>query len=374
MSQNMKISKYKDFSEVDHVYVDCVMTNDTGKFKQASFLQTRTQTIVDNPADYYASIVRFEVPTHNIPTFVAAPLVGSMDVSKLTYSVTITYGTDSETVHLGANNIFQVSSPPAPIQADYRVKYSQYYSFYDYEPFLTSINIAMDTALQNLKLRNPGITTTARPFLRYDAVTGLISITCQTVFNDVDGCLLYFSNDLYEKVRLSVQSFDPNDMVKYANIQTYFALTVYGDMSKSNLITIAAPNPGAGTAGYINVQQFSSLWSWNDLVSIVITTNLPISPEVITGPISELGQSTSRQIFSDFVPQSSDGREIRNSVLYTPTAEYRLVDMISDSPIRTMQFEMWWQDNQNTLFPIMLDPFDNASIKLLFRKKSFNKK
>ncbi len=373
--------------EIDHLYMDLSMVNSNStSFRQASFSETRTQAILQNPSEWYASIVRFEVPTHNIPIFIATPRPNNDTPpssynkwDQLTYSLAIEIGnpatySHSEYVYM-ETIISGVPIPTNSLATDNRIKYPEYYSYMDYKGFIASVNTTLSRCWTQVKTDNPGLVGTSPPYLLLDVTTGLMGIVTPSTFRVTDNLHIIFSSDLYEKIRLSAYEYNRSDMVKYARIDTRLSTTtLYGALNGTNNFTIPTGYPGAGLAANVTYQAISSLWSWNDLVSIVVTSSLPTLPEVISGPISENGKATTRQIFTDFVPQIQSGTEIRNSIVYTPTAEYRLVNMISTAELRSMSFDFWWQDPQQNLWRILLDPLDSASMKILFRKKSFNKK
>jgi hypothetical protein len=364
--------------DIDHLYMDLSMVNSNSQqFKQARFQESRTQAIIEDPSEWYASIVRFEVPTHNIPIFIATPLVGGATVNTLTYSVTIDIdspATYSHTTNLTMEVLQRNQpSPTDPNDPTNKVKFWQHYSVMDYQQFITMINHALDVCWTKVKLDNPGLVGTSQPYVTFDMTSGLMALVTPITFLSTDRLRLWFSNDLYEKVRLQAYQLWQGQTTKYAKLKTQRTFCIYGVGSGSSIFTIPTGYPGAGLSAHINYQTYSSLYSWNDLVSIVITSSLPTLPEVISGPVSENGKSTTRQIFTDFVPQITSGTELRNSVVYTPTAEYRLVNMLATAELRSIGFEMWWQDSEQQLYPILLDPFDNASMKIMFRKKSFNK-
>lgn len=373
--------------ELDHVYVDVSMLNrSSSQLKQASFQEDRTQAILKNPSEYYASVVKFAIPTHNVPIFIGnprpnddTPPVGYNKWDQLTYNVTMeignpaTYSTSSrlymEYTYTG------VPIPSDALATDNKVKFWMYYSFTEYKAFIASLNHAISRCWTQTKLDNPGLVGTSPPYVLLDVTTGLMGLIVPSTFRPTDNLHLTFSNDLYEKIRLSAYETNLSDLNKYARIDTRQSTTsMYGLLTGTTNFTIPTGYPGAGLSANVVYQAVSSLWSWNDLVSIVLTSNLPTLPEVISGPISDNGKATTRQIFTDFTPTVESGTELRNEVVYFPTAEYRLVNMISSTELRSIGFQYWWQDADQNLFPILLDPFDSASMKILFRKKSFNKK
>jgi len=83
-------------SSPDHVYLDLATVNNdmVGTYKQQlSFTETRTADIIDNPSNYFMSVVRFEVdtPGASLPLFIPKMLIDgeNTDIDKTAYSITI---------------------------------------------------------------------------------------------------------------------------------------------------------------------------------------------------------------------------------------------------------------------------------------------
>ena len=68
-------------SSADYVYLNINITNDTDAPINATYQKFWSEAIIDNPSDYYLSIIRTTIPTSLIPIFLfpVAP----------TYSVTL---------------------------------------------------------------------------------------------------------------------------------------------------------------------------------------------------------------------------------------------------------------------------------------------
>jgi hypothetical protein len=83
-------------SSPDHVYLDLATVNNdmVGTYRQQlSFTETRTADIIDNPSNYFMSVVRFEVdtPGASLPLFIPKMLIDgeNVDIDKTAYSITI---------------------------------------------------------------------------------------------------------------------------------------------------------------------------------------------------------------------------------------------------------------------------------------------
>jgi len=68
----------------------------------------------------------------------------------------------------------------------------------------------------------------------------------------------------------------------------------------------------------------------------------------------------------------TNGTEYKPYIYYEPTGEYRLTDLYGQMPINQVDLQALWKDNFGNLNEIYLPVGSSASIKILFRKKSFN--
>jgi len=123
---------------------------------------------------------------------------------------------------------------------------------------------------------------------------------------------------------------------------------------------------------------YSNLYNWVDIQSIVFVSNLvPVVDEFVPAgrlnPNSSIGTlSTSNptlQIITDFVPEIQTGVDINSNIVYFNQGEYRLSNLVSDTPLRAINVQIYFTDRNNQLFPLYLEPFGFASCKLMFRKK-----
>ena len=112
-------------------------------------------------------------------------------------------------------------------------------------------------------------------------------------------------------------------------------------------------------------QDFVGLYAWNPFKKIVITTGtLPVQSEFTKGS----GDAT-RKILTDFSP-SNDITDQRSVYQYFPRAQYRLVDLLTDSPIRQIDFKVWWEDIDGKLTLIKIPWNSELNMKFAFIKKT----
>ena len=124
---------------------------------------------------------------------------------------------------------------------------------------------------------------------------------------------------------------------------------------------------------------YSNLYNWSDVQSILFVSELiPVVNEFIPAgvlnPNSTIGgTSTSNptlQIITDFVPDIQTGTDINSNIVFFNQGEYRLSDLVSDTPLRSIKIKLYYTDRNNQLFPIFIKPYGIVSCKILFRKKN----
>jgi len=158
----------------------------------------------------------------------------------------------------------------------------------------------------------------------------------------------------------------------------YFIL--YGLVSPVQ--TFYNPITIGGVQYYEISQESTSIGLLNPVNSIVFTTSLlPVSnaltspPQVFNanaGLNSNGNNSNISPIITDFQVNVSNGSTYKNNITYTPTAEYRLVDLRSDTPLSSIELSVFWKDQYGTVHPFRLASGCSCNLKLMFRKKDFN--
>lgn len=164
----------------------------------------------------------------------------------------------------------------------------------------------------------------------------------------------------------------------------YSSPSVNALYGKDYLMRIQDPLELVDLGSKINlVQEYSSLSNWNSFCNLVfLTDSVPIATEIVQSSVSfgstqdTGGRAVSRPILTDFNPafeSGASGKEAFNLLQYSIAGEYRLIDMLSDSPLYRFTVSIHWQDQYGNLYPLRLFPNTQANIKFVFRKKKFYK-
>jgi hypothetical protein len=125
-------------------------------------------------------------------------------------------------------------------------------------------------------------------------------------------------------------------------------------------------------------QQAISVSSWNCCRSLVLVSpNLSTCVEQIptNNAASQGGSAVSnfQSIISDFLMNPDDNPvSQRQTIVYLPTAEYRLMCMVNDASIQQVDLIFYWTDFFGRQFPVNLAPGGGFSVKLMFRARAYN--
>ena len=356
----------------DNIYYDVIMKNsDLTQDFRAAISQARASPIVSNPSEYYLSIVRFLIPLQTIPIF---------NFRANTYTVTLDFNGNpyQATVQYISSRIDQPDVAP-------------YFPVYSYELFLIMINTALEAAFAAYKLANPAQPQTAPPYMVYNSHTQTTALRAQSAYYNPSFTIaqqplkLYFNTALFGFFPSYIQLFNGYTHNGVPSAGRNFNIVIY-DKGDNNEIIPATYNAGVAGPGFDMEQEFGTLYNWNDLRTIqIVSTTLKTRTEGISSeyidslshiPIAGIAPGSgssadSQPIITDFIPSVEVGPEARSYVLYNPTAEYRLVDLLGTTPLKEISLEVRWTDKQGNAYPLYISPGDSASFKMLFRRRGY---
>ena len=122
-------------------------------------------------------------------------------------------------------------------------------------------------------------------------------------------------------------------------------------------------------------QEYSTLASFNPITSIVFTSNtLPIVANILSAPVIFIGglpyptgqNANIANVITDFV---SDNGQYKPNIVYNPTAQFRLAELLGNKPLTNLDIGIFWKDRLGELNPFRLYSGATVSIKILFTKK-----
>ena len=366
-----------------HIYYNVNITNNdttgTSNPPIIDFNETRNQPYLNNPSEYYMSVVRFSVDTPTLPLFIPQPVVGSLDPDVLIYTVTLEWKTYTVQLNLRFARQTQAIGPPSTPVDRLDIE-NIYYYVYSYQWFIdTMVNPALINAYEALKvLVTAGgevLPSNYAPFMLWDPSGSTAILNCDTQgydFQALDEPIkVYFNSPMYNLFSSFSASYFGVNVVDGKN----FLINVYDTGFNTYTNT-------ANGITYVQVlQEYPTAPLWNPVESIVFSTSLmPVTPELTAAPAVYRGgsgfqsfgnNSNLTNILTDLEVPLTLGWETKPTVNYAPTAEYRLADLFGTSPVSAINITVFWKDRFANLFPLTLAAGSNASIKIMFRRKDY---
>lgn len=361
-------------SNSERIYINCSITNTTNQPINAVYNQTFQQAILQNCSDYYFTINRFSISGAAIPLMIFPIQKNQSNPNLSTLLFTFTYDniTYPQYVIYAPENDLITSAPSQNVSLNFYQSLSPYYFVFSIQDLIDMFNTAVASAFTAVKTANPGIPQTEAPYFIYDAPTKLISLITQYSFSDTMNPLTLSVNYALYKYLSSFQYLYNSSSTDGSNY-TF----VLNDNANNHYALPGATLPTPPTnPDYLQfIQEYDSSSDWISLQSLVITTNqIPIRGEIIPisidqSPSSNFISNNSLQIVSDFVPEFQGIGDVSSIYNYQPTI-LRMINILDDKPMMTLDFQIWFMDSFNNLYPLQLLPFTTASIKVGFYKKS----
>jgi hypothetical protein len=332
---------------------------------------TRARPVLDRPSDWYMSITRLTVNMNSAPVFIC-PIVPSQPNPLLTpWVVGIAHNGD----WFPQNLLWQ---PELYIPSASDLGLIGYYWCYNLESLVSMINVAIAAAYAAFRTAYPLALQAAAnqtPFVIYNPITHLFSWVWHpswaTVAPAVEPLTGTQARVGINFSFLSVFDGFRNLLVSEPNGEgSHYIFENTGD----NLYTLE-PTLAAGTR--YTSQSYDASVLLSNVRKIVVTSNsIPVVPENVpaTNPAGgesvNSGATATMPIVADFVPQYDSTSDIRTTVYYIPSAQYRLVNLQSDTPLNRIQLSFYWQTTDGTLYPILLARNAMVECKIAFLRKS----
>jgi len=388
-----QLSQFKKAQNPDMVYYDIVSTNFQSTSELDPFLrfnETRTNPIIANSGEYYMSIVRFSLDTYNLPNFICQIQPQQGDPNLSIYSVTLEYddGVGGITTApqeyvdwVPQNKNLPIPIPPNQTSSGFQQNNTEYYYCYQFQFFLELINKAFIDAMTNLIALTGGaigpLAIAKQPVLTWDVTSSKAILQAQEDYfnqSNVARVKIYMNPPLFAL-------FNSFPSLNFGNVGVTLGRNhqiLVADYQGINTISLPT-NPVAPVVPTIYTQmfqEFSTIDTWTPVASIVFTSNtLPIISNQLSAPlIFNNGQTSTgignnanfAQIITDF---QTNQQVYKPNVLYTPTAEYRRIDMTGNTPLTNIDINVYWRDKLGQLNPFLLASGATATIKFLFEKK-----
>lgn len=353
MSSYRKSRRQSVFTtDSDNVYFNVQLRAIDGqRYTVPRYEATRSKNIVDKGTDYYLSVIRFTIPSYYLPVLVPIMSADEDDAAAGTtqYVITLEYPPNAPA------NLEVI----VPIGVKWTPDNGSSSWIYHISTFVQAVNETISAlytvATAGLNLNN------GAPWIEYDPENKLFSLWAdQAEFvNRGNGAFIYFNEYLFQlftgfqaiRLKNSLNLIPTND--DYRDLQI-----VVKDRNGSNVVL-------RGTNKVVMTADYQSLYNWNPYKKLLISTSLlPTNPEAVKGD----GNSNSK-ILTDFVPDN-DINDVRSVYQYASQGDYRLIDILADAPITSVDLQIFWQDLDDNIYPVYIPPRAEVDVKLIFTRKS----
>ena len=346
----------------------------------ATILAQNSYPILQNPSEYYGSIIRMSVNLFSIPVAFFYPFVDSNgnvpDVNKGAIAFTLVYGTNSVTQNL----TYISNNGETPPNNGLPYKANPYWFIYDYESYINIWNTALLTAYNSLSsLVGLGILpANHQPFFYYNPQSSLIELYCEQTVSEpkIGNYLQIFAND-------NIQPYIKGFKYAYMNDPSPFKFIMFQVQSLPNTTT-PLNNVTLGSLTYIKMsQEFNGMAFWNIVEGVNVLTNLKTIQEgyyVGNGAASSsISQLSNNLIFqsslTDFLPDLSIGSGSTGAIcgiyVYNASSLFRLFQFVNDeSPLLEVSATIVWTDKQGNVWPLNIFSNQVCTLKFMFIKKS----
>lgn len=331
------------------------------------FSETRLEPIIQNPSEYFLSVIRFQLNGQGIPLMIFPVKVGANNVNEGSIVLTMSY--INTFVQLPVSfipRILDTRFPPPATPVSKEGSKAVYYWMFQISQMIEMWNATLAQCFAGL---GAPVGATA-PYFIYDSQTQLISLIAQTQFYDKalpNPIKIYANRELF----ITYMQGLPHLSVDLG-VDIQFQLLVYNQAN--NFYNPENVAPAIPPAYYQMQQEFVAFDSWYSPKTIVFTTTqIPVISEGIP-PVGTEGTTVSsndntQSILTDFEIFFDTAGQQR-IIQYLPSAQYRLINLQSTTPLKSFDIKVFWTDAEGQQYPIFVQPYGTTTVKFLFVKKS----
>jgi hypothetical protein len=402
-----QLNKAKNDTNPDQIYYDVTVSNfqsSTTNPQPFYFNDSRTVPFVNVPEDYYLSILRFTVDTGTIPVFLPSIQPNQADRDLTIYSVGMTW-TDSNTgVVYSAQEYIKWEAQDLSVDVPYapsntfnglQINDTGYYNCYSYSWLCYLTYVALQAVTVQMEVLTNGLPNqpdfTYSPVMNWDSTSQKAIIYANSAtynLNDdfypvgFSAVNLYFNAPMYGLFSSFPARYLGNG-TPFGCDYRILIVDVGGVNSQLIIPPQAIPAVGDPYITYMAITHFqetSTTANISPITSLVFTTNtLPIQTNQISTPlvynnnqiINYAGNnSATANIITDLV---SDTGTYSPNLVYTPSAEYRLITMYGNAPLINLDISIFYKIRNGSLVPFRLQSGGSVTMKLSFLKKSSRK-
>lgn len=370
-------------TEPEFLYYDMCYNNyqsTSEEPNQLEFKETRNTPLIQNPNNYNMSIIRFQLDTPSLPSYIAQIQPNQSNRDLMIHSITLTYMNNGVETNVNPTYLIWVPvhkevplpNPPSSNSDGFQTD-SNYYYGYSFLNVVSIINTAFATAMTSLKAAVGGLNTVDNPFMYFDEITKTFAIVAENQYFNINNSThirIFFNRPLFGLMnsfpfyRYSIN--DPFNKVYQIRMDDEKGYNlIQKTLIGSNKVLIELH------------QEYSTTVNFCPISSIVFTTTqLPIVSNALSAPlifnnnqlVSDYNQNSLSALIITDMSDNSDF-SYKPNLLYAPSAEFRRISMTSNRPINNIDVKVYWKDRQGKLKPFYLWSGGKASLKLMFEKK-----
>lgn len=325
-------------------------SNNKSKNSLAVYSVNRTSAILENPSDYELAVVRFSIPSTNIPIMVWGNSPYNRDTNPSSK-------VDKYIVSMEFNGTI-ISRPLVFIPNADDDLYGN--TIWNYQEFIDILNVALQECFVDLKATEALAPPSVAPNFTFEPKTQLCSLYAPQTYDTGNPSITPYPPPPTIRVFFNTALFE-----LFPSLQSYGSDTFGSPLNYQILIKNNYNNQATigGVPYYFMEQEFSTLELWSDLQKIVFETDsIPVESEY-----QPTQNDTTRRIITDFEPE--EGINDRQKIQYFGYGWKRYYDLKSTYPLNSIDLRAYWEDKDGQLFPIYLGQDEALSMKLLFRKK-----
>jgi hypothetical protein len=369
----------------EKLYYDVIMSNISNQNVTpipAEYSEARNQAYLQNPSDYWLSILKLTADTQSLPVWRCQIKANQPDPNLSVYSITLTFGGQAFQAFLQYESQNQgIPVPPSPLaNGGIQNNINSYYDVYNYQYVPYLFNKTFEEAFAGLSALVGALPTIHAPVMTYDTTNKIALIYADsTAYNgDQAGSIgIYFNSataNLFSSFPLFIKNLTSATGQNFELQTTLFADTNQAPYPPS------APVADQYLAWTI-YQETPTYQQWNPITAIVLTsTSLPVIPNNTSGvltindilnttttvPVNNNSNTLAIPILTDY---STEGL-YKNFLYYVPTSEYRRLQLYGSTPLTSIDLQVYWRDRLGALNPFLLTSNTTVTVKMLFEKKS----
>jgi len=374
----------------DKVYYDITISNlaNTDSVPPVLYFnETRNSPFVIDPESYYLSIVRFTLDTNTLPVITPEIQIDQPNRDLTVYSVTLEWDNpvapfqkftqQTFLTYVPQNKQAIVPAPPSQTNNKLQNNATGYYDIFNYQYWILLVNQTLQQCYNDLdtQVTTAGLALPSpyAPIMNWDTQANVAILNADNAgYNDTTAnyIKIYFNPsmfNLFSSFPFIIESADviPNGK----NVRV-----IMSGFGGANIVPYPPSTPLYNALQI--VQEYSTLALWTPITSIVFTSNtLPIVANQVSAPLifnngkrfqSGGNNANIAQVITDFVV---DDGVYKPSITYIPSAQYRLVNLVGNTPLYNIDVEVFYRDRVGELIPFRLGSGGTATIKFLFTRK-----